>query len=254
MDLNSSHNKKIEKVLNNYISGKQEAFSEILSNFVPTIQNLSKKYIYFFPHLSKEELIEEGIEGLYKAIEEYKKKKKKTDFYKLAKYHIKKNIRDYVLEDISIIKIPIYILRKVKKVFDLINKEKCELKNIAKKAKTDTEEIKKIILSQQARFTSSVDQYIDLEEKESLQDILSDESKTYDEIIINKFDEEYLYSILEKLTPQEKEVLELRWGLKDKKSHSIKFVAEKLNIPEQKVKFIEKLAIEKLKNIAKEES
>lgn len=77
MDLNLSHNKKIEKVLKNYISGKQEAFSEILSNFTPTIQNLSKKYTYFFPHLSKEELVEEGIEGLYKAIEEYKKKKKR---------------------------------------------------------------------------------------------------------------------------------------------------------------------------------
>ncbi|MFN3550984.1 MAG: sigma-70 family RNA polymerase sigma factor [Endomicrobiia bacterium] len=245
-------NNDIEVLLNKFLKGEQSTFLELLEIYKDSINKYAKRYKFFFPNLSFDELVEEGITGLYKAIHHWKKNKRK-DFQKYSLAWIKKSMKSYVIENLTLVKIPSYFFKKFKKILFFINKEE-DIHKIAKKTKLDISEIKNI-LAIQPKKDISFDDYLDKEEQqETLYDILADHlSKSLDENILRKENFDYLDNLLNNLTVQEKEILKWRFGLKDRKHHTIKEIAKKMNLSSQKVREIEKSALLKLKKIKLEE-
>lgn len=82
----------------------------------------------------------------------------------------------------------------------------------------------------------------------SIMDTLADE-KSVSEDIEEKLCAESLYSAIEsELAPREKQIIYLRYGLKNRKAYTQKEVAEKLRISRSYVSRIEKKALDILKN------
>ena len=64
---------------------------------------------------------------------------------------------------------------------------------------------------------------------------------------------EAIKRILKTITPRERMVVALRYGLGGKKPHTLCQVGEKVNISKQRVKQIEDLAIERMRQAISEE-
>jgi len=60
---------------------------------------------------------------------------------------------------------------------------------------------------------------------------------------------EELAQILKKLTPQELKVIKLRYGMVDGKGYNLREVGEKMDLSRERIRQIEKRAIERLKKI-----
>lgn len=239
---------EITHLLKEFLGGDQSAFFKLVEqHFCDIIRRIARRYKYFFPNLSFEELIEEGISGLYVAIKKWGKDK---DFSKYALYYIKRSMKNYAVENLSLVKIPSYFLRSFRKIVSFINKEEYSIQEIAKKTKMDVEKIKELVIKQPKKEIS-LDEYLNKEDKEDvLYDIIPDNlSKSPYECLLSQENKDYINFLLSKLTTEEQKVIKLRFSLEEKKRYTIKNIAEKLNISPQKVKEIEFSALMKLKNI-----
>lgn len=77
-------------------------------------------------------------------------------------------------------------------------------------------------------------------------DILSTDAEAVSEMVSRIMDKEQLWRKLKKLTPQERKVLVLRFGLRGKERKTQKEIAKKLGISRSYVSRIEKRAIDRL--------
>ncbi len=86
----------------------------------------------------------------------------------------------------------------------------------------------------------------------SIMDIMADEHSVSEDIE-NRLREEKLYkSISEVLSPREKEIIYLRYGLKGRKAYTQREIAQRLGISRSYVSRIEKKALNLLKDMLKE--
>ena len=80
-----------------------------------------------------------------------------------------------------------------------------------------------------------------------LSDILGTDSDTVYRNIEDEVDKELLSLAMKKLTPREKEIMELRFGLCNKKEYTQKQVADMLGISQSYISRLEKQIIKTLK-------
>jgi len=84
-----------------------------------------------------------------------------------------------------------------------------------------------------------------------LEDIMGTEPETVHSELEKKFDKLELEKELEHLTDREKEIMTLRYGLKNTEEYTQKEVADMLGISQSYISRIEKKVIRKLKNVLK---
>ncbi len=83
----------------------------------------------------------------------------------------------------------------------------------------------------------------------SLIDVIADENGDVFSEVMKSINQKKLYSAIEKLTPREKEIIILRYGLKNGKSIPQREIAKKFKISRSYVSRIEKKALEKLQEV-----
>ena len=84
-----------------------------------------------------------------------------------------------------------------------------------------------------------------------LEDVLGTEKDLVTKGLDDELDHRLMMEEIEKLTPRDKEIIELRYGLNKKKEMTQKDVANLLGISQSYISRIEKKVIKKLKNIIK---
>ena len=84
-----------------------------------------------------------------------------------------------------------------------------------------------------------------------LQDVLGTEKDIVTKGLDEELDKSIMMEEIEKLSPRDKEIIELRYGLNKKKEMTQKDVAKLLGISQSYISRIEKKVIKKLKNIIK---
>lgn len=81
-----------------------------------------------------------------------------------------------------------------------------------------------------------------------LSDILGTDTNEVSKDIENRDEVEALYSCISRLCPREREIMELRFGLKDKREYTQKEVADMMGISQSYISRLEKKILTKLKN------
>lgn len=213
--------------------------------------SIAKRYSYLGVPIM--DLIEEGNLGLMKAVEKFNPRKGYR-FSTYAAWWIKQYITRAIANQGKTIRVPIYMLEllmKFKKVSDEFTNKLNRKPRISEVAKRMRLPIKKVQeLSQIVAKISSLNAPVGDEGSAEFMELIEDEKieTAWDELT-GYLMEEKVKELLSKMTPREKKILSLRFGLKNGITHTLNETAKHFGITRERVRQIETAAMQKLRNI-----
>jgi RNA polymerase primary sigma factor len=230
--------------------GDENARKSMIRANLRLVINIAKRYIYLgIPFL---DLIEEGNIGLMKAVDKFNPKKGYR-FSTYAAWWIKQGITRSIAEQGKMIRMPVYVnelISKWKKTKERLTQKLKRMprdEEIAKKMKISKDKIERINFWLSAQ-TSSLEAPIGEEEESQVLDLVENQTAVSPDAEIEHFlDKERVGNLLEVMTDREREVLDMRFGLVDGKTHTLAEVADKLGVSRERVRQIEEEALGKLK-------
>ena len=235
--------------------GDRLARQKMIQSNLRLVINIAKKYSYLgVPML---DLIEEGNLGLMKAVEKYNHKKGYR-FSTYAAWWIKQYITRAIANQGKTVRIPVYVielLMRFKKVIGQLShklKRKPRFGEIAKKMKIPMSRVRQ--LNRMANTVSSLNAPVDETGSTEFMDLIEDEkvAKEVDELS-NFLLHERIKDLLHRMSPRERKILSLRFGLKDGVRHTLRETAQNFGITRERVRQIESVAMRKLREYMLEE-
>lgn len=237
-----------------YHKNMSAAKTLILSQ-LKTVVNISKQFKNY--GIPQEDLIQEGNIGLMKAVKNYDISQR-VRLYTYALLWIKAEMQSYILKNWKIVKIAttnnlkklFFNLRSIQQEMIGLGIDKNDVeKYVAEKLGVSENEVKEM-----TQYFLSQDVVLMGDEREE-----DDENQTYQHQLINnetpetifekkshiEDNQESVQDIVKLLTPRQKEVIERRYLLEDKRTH--KDIAQELGISSERVRQIEGEALNKLR-------
>jgi RNA polymerase primary sigma factor len=198
------------------------------------------------------DLVQEGNLGLLKAIDKYDYKKG-FKFSTYATWWIRQAITRAVADHSRTIRIPIHMIEtitKINRAQKALLQEKGRqpsIEEIAEYLEMPISRVEKALSV--AKEPLSMDKPIGSDGDTSLGEIIYDEStlSAEEELKIQSL-RERLNMALKMLSPRERKVIELRFGLDGKKPRTLEEVAQEMNLTRERVRQLEVQALEKLRN------
>ena len=218
--------------------------------------NIAKQYSnYGVPLL---DLIEEGNLGLMKAVGKFNPKLGYR-FSTYATWWIKQHVTRALADQGKTVRIPVYMVetlsrfRKVNERLMHRYRRRPKVAELARSMRMPVSKIKDLMQFDQG--TTSLDQPVGEEGEASVMDLLEDTSAGTSQDHVNEmFRGERVESLLSKMDAREREILELRFGLKDGEIHTLNDAAKLFNITRERVRQIEAVALKKLRVMVSSQS
>lgn len=243
-----------KKELARIIEAGEQARQKFIKANLKLVISIAKRYADISQSLTLLDLIQEGNLGLFKAVERFDWRKK-CKFSIHARWWIRESITRAISNQARIIRISVYMVEKflkcrkaIKNLFDELGREPLA-KEIALKTGLKIEEVdyitKALVVSLET-FTAG--DY----EKSSYDFVEHEGGPSYEELsfIIEAIDNLFIKAILKKaltkLTEQEREVILMRFGGNGGVSHTQKETGLILGLTRDKVRQIQRKALNKL--------
>jgi RNA polymerase sigma factor (sigma-70 family) len=234
--------------------GDDKAKKRVIEGNLRLVISIAKRYSCY--GLDFLDLIEEGNVGLIKAIEKYDPKMG-YNFSTYAFWWIRQYIQRAILNQTKTIHIPLYAYETIKKLLNVSERMREELARqpttaeLAKKLRFSIKKTRKFLQEIQVfERVGSLDSPLGDKFDIFLKDLIRDEEKESPDRVVDLIkSHEELAEILKKLSPQELKVIKLRYGMVDGKGYNLREVGEKMNLSRERIRQIEKRAIERLKKI-----
>ncbi len=231
--------------------GDAQARRVMVRSNLRLVINIAKQYSrYGVPLL---DLIEEGNLGLMKAVTKFDPKLGYR-FSTYATWWIKQHVTRALADQGKTVRIPVYMVemlarfRKVQERLMHRHRRKPKTSELARAMKMTTGKIKQI--QQYDQGTTSLDQPVGEEGEASVMDLIEDTGSNSQSQVDDLLRGERIAGLLESMNPREREILELRFGLKDGEIHTLNEAAKRFNITRERVRQIEMAALKKLRVIA----